>query len=157
MRLYIFSNLYISQIQHGIQGLHSMGEIMLKYPANSRAGKRFRTWLRDHKTVIILQAGYSSNLMAIEDALGDIASADPALPFASFREEGLENALTSVAVVVGEDSYNPSGSPGKDGDCLRIEQLLEEFDGEGVAAAQFGRHYSPEVRLAALCRRFPLA
>lgn len=158
MRLYVFSNMYLSPIQHGIQGLHSMGEMVLKYPTSSKPGKRFRTWLRDHKTVIVLKGGYSSVLSCIDDALSEIASADPGLPFAFFREEGLEDAITSVSVVVGEASYNPSGNIEEEyGDSFLIKQLLEQFDGDSVAAAQFGRHYSPEVRLAALCKGFPLA
>ena len=105
MRLYVFSNMYLSPIQHGIQGLHAMGEMTLKYSTSSRPGKRFRKWLKDHKTVIVLKSGYSSTLSEIECALAEIALDDPSVPFASFREEGLENALTSVAVVLNEGSY----------------------------------------------------
>ena len=154
MRLYVFSNMYLSPIQHGIQGLHAMGEMVLKYPAASRGGKRFRKWLGEHKTVIVLNAGYSSVLGDIHQILGEISKDDPGVAFASFREEGLEDALTSVAVVVEEKSYCPVAGGESE---AQIVELLEQFDGNGLDAARFGRNFPAYARLGALCKSFRLA
>lgn len=172
MRLYFFGNHYISSMQHGIQGLHSFGEIVLKLLEADRASAKkgfdvLARFLREHKTTIFLNGGYADTLEAVHQRLEEIAQSwDPATPgapvllHAKFHEEkaSLNGALTSVAVLVPECSYFDSRTPGR---AQQRSELRARMEAEGItdtfeAAGAVGLFTSAE-RLAFLCMSFPLA
>lgn len=172
MRLYFFSNHYISATQHGIQGIHSFGEIVLDLlnADRQRAQLGFgvlRDFLSVEKTVIILNGGYASSLEAIHQRLGEIADSwnagtegMPVLLHAKFHEEqaALNGALTSVAVLVPECSYFDARVPGRAQARVALRAKMEEhgfFDTFEASGAK--DVFSPEERLALVCMSFPLA
>lgn len=114
MRLYLFNNMYISAIQNGIQGIHVLGEMLVKYAPGTREHDTVTQWARDHKTVVILKGGYAETLEKIHDALKGIARDwvpdGSALAFAWFHEEqaAMNGCLTSVGAVVPEECYPTS-------------------------------------------------
>lgn len=173
MRMYFFSNLYISSIQHGIQGMHSFGEMVLEYALdperpNAEAERQIlRTFLRDHKTAIVLNGGYASTLAEIHQRLGEIAEDWPAtnplagcLLYAKFHEEeaALNGALTSVAAIVPACSYFDSKVPGRAEARTALRLKMTEAGYMDCLEAAFARNvFTPEERLALLCMAFPLA
>lgn len=173
MRLYFFSNLYISSIQHGIQGVHSFGEMVLEYALdpdrpNAEAEREvLRTFLRDHKTTIVLNGGYASTLAEIHQRLGEIAQDWPAtnplastLLYGKFHEEeaALNGALTSVAAIVPECSYFDSKIPERGEARMALRLKMTEAGYTDYFEASAARNvFTPEERLALLCMAFPLA
>lgn len=108
MRFYSFTNLYTSGIHAGIQTAHAVHEMFSKY--NARRGDDAQTlekaevmddWMQNHKTIIVLNGGYQSNLQRIYRELTNI-SAELSLPIIKWHEskEALNGALTSVAIIV---------------------------------------------------------
>lgn len=172
MRLYFFSNLYISPMQHGIQGIHSLGKLMMEFalgdhPRKDEAGQVLHSYFQDHGTVIVLNGGYASTLQEIHDRLGDIAADWPAnipnmglLMHAKFHEEeaALAGALTSVAVLVPECSYFDGRTPGRDEAKQALRLKVSEAGYTDYFEASAARNvFSPEERLALLAMSFPLA
>ena len=116
MRGYFFGNMYLSSIQQGIQAKHCGDEMVVKYaPRLNNEGlweatdidryNQLLAYLTDHKTVICLNAGYSSTLHEIYAALND---AENPYPFNKFHEseEALDGALTCVGIVVPDAIYD---------------------------------------------------
>lgn len=104
MRLYAFQNMYLSGVQAGIQTQHSTVQLFVKYQPNMEPDPRTELlyeWATNHETTIILNGGDHENLACIYEVLADLDT----LPFAAFREEGVNNSLTNVCVVVPEDMY----------------------------------------------------
>ena len=166
MRLYFFSNMYLSSIQHGAQGVHSFGQIVSEFEPGTAEDATMRTWLKDYKSLVFLNAGYASVLQKVYSRLEEIASHwDPdatqckALPFAKFHEEedALGGALTSVAVIVPEDCY---GSPRVRDSYLKLRDLQERARMEGFDAIEDegeGSGFTHVERLTLLCARFGTA
>lgn len=106
MRLYTFNNMYLSSIQHGIQSAHVVHELFLNYadPNGSPSNKMLWDWANNHKTMIVTNGGYQSNLRSIAKTLERV---DNPYPFASFYEESdsLNGCLTSVGVVLPVEVY----------------------------------------------------
>lgn len=114
MRSYFFGNMYLSSIQQGIQAKHCGDEMVVKYGPRLRDGLweadevdqyiQLLTYLDEHKTVICLNAGYSSTLHEIFARFED---AENPYPFAKFHEseEALDGALTCVGIVVPDAIY----------------------------------------------------
>lgn len=105
MRAYYWGNYYLSSIQQGIQALHTTAEMFVKYmelaPCDSEwepQNAMLAEWANNHKTVVICNGGDSHDLEAIRD---QIASQED-YPWAVFIEEGVQDALTCVGVVVDE-------------------------------------------------------
>lgn len=112
MRAYFFGNLYISQIQHGIQGSHIVTKLFRSnqndlFPANPDMEFNLHSWADYGVTKIFLQAGFQRNLEIIYDAISYIAPRLD-LPYVKFHEEedALNGALTSVGIVVPTEIYN---------------------------------------------------
>ena len=113
-RAYFFGNMYLSSIQQGIQAKHCGDEMVVKYAPTLRNGEweapdvgkyqQLHDYLDNHKTVICLNAGYSSTLHEIYKELTDF---DNPYPFAKFHEseEALDGALTCVGIVVPDAIY----------------------------------------------------
>lgn len=98
MRLYTFTNMYLSDIQKGIQTAHLVHELMLGKSDDSMTVE----WATNHKTIIVLNGGFSSNLDALMNVLGQTG-----YEVAEFTEsqEALGGALTVVGVVLPEKIY----------------------------------------------------
>jgi len=113
MRLYFFNLMYLNGIHNGIQAMHSAQEIEDLYPENSPEGRAYRDWRRNHKTVIITNAGYVKVLYEIYELLGELAKdwtpvdGVDGLAFAKFHEseEAASGLLTSIAVTVPPSCY----------------------------------------------------
>lgn len=103
MRAYFFGNMYLSSIQQGIQAAHVTAELFMK--SHSEEGNMFLLdWANNHKTMILLNAGYSEELRRLIEFFD---SQDNPYPWASFNEgqDALDGALTCVGIVVPESIY----------------------------------------------------
>ena len=107
MRAYFFTNMYLSSIQQGIQPLHVISEMFVKYVGPDPGQEYFilDKWARDHKTVICLNAGYSEEIGIL---MRFFSHPDNPFPWASFNEgkDALDGALTSVGIILPEEIYN---------------------------------------------------
>lgn len=101
MRAYFFCNMYLSSIQQGIQSAHALHEMFVKYPDTSND---LWTWARGHKTMIVLNGGYSES---IRDLLNFFDDPENDFPYASFSEgfDALDGALTCACIVLPERIY----------------------------------------------------
>jgi hypothetical protein len=110
MRAYFFGNMYLSSIQQGIQALHCTSEMFVKYqlpPDDSLmfdVSDHLYDWAREHKTVVLLNAGYSSTIRDIQAFMMDN---DNHYPWAVFHEgdDALDGALTCLGIVLPEKIY----------------------------------------------------
>lgn len=103
MRLYCFTNMYLSSIQNGIQPLHATVEMFLKYHNQASIQHRLLyDWANFHKTVIVLNGGPTENFFDIDEVVSQTE-----YPYASFYEPGLSGALTCICVVVPTKIYEP--------------------------------------------------
>lgn len=115
MRCYHLNNFYLGGIHAGIQSAHAQHELMLKYvdPSNPTikspyAAPQIQTyldWARDHKTIIVLNAGAQKELQSWVEFLTPLTHP---YAWAQFHEEegALNGALTNVALVLPERIYN---------------------------------------------------
>ncbi len=105
MRAYFFGNLYLSSIQQGIQALHTTAEMFLNDP-NS---EDLREWADNHKTVILLNAGYSQT---IHDIAEGFAADENPFTWAMFHEsaEALGAAVTCVGIILPEGIYEAAAA-----------------------------------------------
>lgn len=108
MRAYFFTNFYLSSIQQGIQPAHCMADMFIKYKNSEISCKEHETlytWATYHKTMICLNGGTSVDLAELWKQIADIAQILN-LPCGTFNEdEGLNEALTCVGIVVPEEIY----------------------------------------------------
>lgn len=101
MRMYFFVMYNLSGIQKGIQAGHAALEYILKYGLD--VDPRVLPFIRDHKTFIILDGGSSRNMLDRMLELDELG-----LPYAEFREPDLNDSVSAIAFIVGEDDYAPS-------------------------------------------------
>lgn len=108
MRGYFITNMYLSPIQCGIQAAHCIHDMFVSYvvdhsPARE-AADNLKQWASDHKTMIVLNGGASSDLESLYTTIDFAAKQHKAneapFPYGTFREEGLEGALTCVGVIL---------------------------------------------------------
>ena len=106
MRAYFFGNMYLSSIQQGIQAAHVVHEMFNRYPdANGTGATEYLwDWSNDHKTMILLNAGYGENIHALVEIF---AKAGNPYPWAVFHEakESLDGAVTSAGIILPEKIY----------------------------------------------------
>ena len=113
MRAYFLGNFYLSSIQQGIQAAHCMVELFTKYPApnddfESEESKEICTvlwdWAQDHKTMILLNGGNSTELYGIRY---HFEQEENPYPFAMFEEsvDALSGAVTCVGIILPEKIY----------------------------------------------------
>lgn len=105
MRYYGFGNMYLSSLQQGLQNAHVMHELFTKYEGNR--GSQWNTlslWAEDHKTMILLNAGYGENIHALVERFNKFENP---YPWADFHEaeESLDGAITCVGIVLPEKIY----------------------------------------------------
>ncbi len=115
MRLYCWGNMYMSSIQQGIQSLHCLSEMYVKYTPLIDAwdgGKSLWDWAQNHKTVIVLNAGEMSALEKVEDLMSEVANP---YPWALWREskDAINGALTNVGVILPERMYKAASEKKK--------------------------------------------
>lgn len=100
MRLYSFTNSYLSSLQRGLKTVHVVAELFRKYPQGYNSSSLgLYDWAINYKTIIIKNGGNNVNMEAIEGMLKDPRNQHP---WASFREDSssLDGLLTAVAVVL---------------------------------------------------------
>lgn len=98
-RAYFFTNMYISDIQRGIQTAHCTSALHMKYPVN----KLLSIWANVDKTMIVLNGGYSSHLKDLCRLFDDQTK----YPWAYFKESqaALDGALTCVGIILPDHIY----------------------------------------------------
>jgi len=112
MRLYTFTNFYLSSIQQGIQPLHVTSELFVKYPNELRTQSSvypdaiLQEWAKNHKTVVCLNGGNNADLNEIWVKLNSFGLTLN-LPFAKFHEDeqSLGGVVTSMGIVVPTEIY----------------------------------------------------
>lgn len=110
MRLYTFTNFYLSSIQQGIQPLHLVGNMAVRYHSGmhsaSIAAERFFEWAEFHKTVICLNGGAHEHIATTFNELQFFEQALH-LPVGDFHEDqmSLGGIRTCCGIVVPADIY----------------------------------------------------
>lgn len=108
MRAYFFGNMYLSSIQQGIQALHVVSDMFVKYqshqPEFTETKNMLYEWAEDHKTVVLLNAGYSESIRELIEFFNHPANP---YPFCEFYEDGaaLDGALTSIGIILPKKIY----------------------------------------------------
>lgn len=117
LRLYTFTNFYLSSIQAGIQTAHVVGELFNRYSHDDEEAEAFEMlveWNFKHKTIIVLSAGANEDLYNIKAFLkagglpGYTLDDDTVLPYAWFHEDerSLGGILTCVGIVLPAPIFN---------------------------------------------------
>lgn len=111
MRAYFLCNMYLSGVQCGIQSAHVVHELFTKYNRKEDPGhEALWLWAEEHKTMILLNGGYQSELQNFYDSLLRQAQLDGhnMYPYACFHEEeaALNGALTCVGIILPEPIYD---------------------------------------------------
>lgn len=106
MRAYFWGNMYLSQIQQGIQTAHCLADMYEKYRNDSHMSEWISLWAQDHKTMILLNGGFSEYLRELVRFFSE--EGQNAYPWAQFHEapEALDNALTCVGIILPSIIYN---------------------------------------------------
>jgi hypothetical protein len=117
MRAYFFNNYYVGGIRAGIQAAHAMDQMWLQFveallrgtlPALERSRlEMLCEFSRNHKTFILLHAGDHADL---NDLANFFAADENPYPWARFSEPGLNDAITSVAIVIPERLYDEAST-----------------------------------------------
>lgn len=106
MRAYFFGNMYLSSIQQGIQSAHVLAEMYNKYVFPDGCQEYFilENWAKEHKTMVLLNAGYSEEIHSL---VSFFDTKDNPLPWAKFHEgkDALDGALTCVGIILPEEFY----------------------------------------------------
>lgn len=104
-RLYTFTHVYMSAIQHGIQSGHLAAQ-MTANSIDTLDEANMLAWASVDKTMIVLRGGNSASLAAIAIELSRLASALD-LPTDVFREDeqSMEGMLTVVGILVPMDIW----------------------------------------------------
>lgn len=92
LRLYCLVPYNLSEIQKGIQSLHAAVELSVKGDIN------YYEWAKEHKTVIILNAGTTGKGSSMTQHLENLTKLNVSL--ATFCEPDLNDAMTSIAFIV---------------------------------------------------------
>ncbi len=98
MKLYFLNNMYCQSTQAGIQALHA-GIRLVKEYENSDLSYMISDWYNNHETVVILNAGNSTDLDYYLKLLTSINTDEESIPYSYFTEPGLNDSITSVAVL----------------------------------------------------------
>jgi hypothetical protein len=111
MRLYSFTNYYLSPLQLGLQTAHVVGELTVPATNTDRKHRVATEWALFHKTIVILNGGNSASLDDLHKRLELLGNALQ-LPTAIFREDlqSLNGATTAVGIVVPAHVYDYAAS-----------------------------------------------
>jgi len=108
MRAYFFGNLYLSSIQQGIQSTHVVSDMFVKYKTISEDSDPKQImlweWAQNHKTVILLNGGFSKTL---HEMIGFFDDEENPYPWTEFHEgkEALDGVLTDVGIILPQKIY----------------------------------------------------
>lgn len=104
MRLYSFTNYYLSPLQQGLQTAHLVAEMSVDSQHNE--WKIYELWAVNHKTIIIKNGGNSGELDDLYVLLVEYGKIFD-LPCAKFKEDGssLNYATTAVGIIIPEEFY----------------------------------------------------
>lgn len=123
-RAYFFGNMYLSSIQQGIQAAHVLSNMFIKYQpivtddceyVPSDELRMLNNWASEHKTMILLNGGYSET---IRDLYMFFTNNENSYPFDYFTESGpaLDGALTCTGIILPEKIYEAAAIiRGRDG------------------------------------------
>ena len=137
MRLYSITNMYLSSIQQGIQTQHSTVELFIKYriPAGTtgivngatKPLAKIETWADLHKTTIVLNGGMHHNLVELLELMEGMVKEKgwDHIPFAPFYEPGLNNALTSISIIMNEQ-------------CIEFMSQIRDTDAQSIERENIG-------------------
>jgi hypothetical protein len=111
LRLYTFCNMYLSQIQQGIQSAHVLGDMAVKYnkARSSPLATLFWDWAENHKTMIVCNGGANQDIEEMYSLLAAVSSKSLfGLPYASFNEDvmSLGGVMTGCGIILPEDLYD---------------------------------------------------
>ena len=139
MKLYLLTNMYMGGTHPGIQGVHSAIELVTKYTYDGRSFPELEQqvieYTEQHKTVVMLRSGMDHTALQelvynLDQLHGAVSFARtrmeeyqpdfPLLPFAEFKEPGLNNSITSVAVLCTSEMVNDMAE-------LRKGELTERY------------------------------
>lgn len=108
MRFYGFGNYYLSSLQQGLQAAHCVADMFMKYEYSEDDVLLRRNvlleWARQHKTMVLLNGGNSSELHDLYNFLNDYNNPYPYVRFYE-DEQSLNCALTYVGVILPEKIY----------------------------------------------------
>lgn len=131
MRLYTFTNFYLSSIQQGIQPAHLISNLFIRYAnqQNSDAAKLY-DWATHHKTMICLNGGNAASIKQLYEALVQIGEYLN-LPVDCFCEdvESLNGTMTCCGIVVPEKIYVTAEAFRKD------SSLQDQYQISGLVSA----------------------
>lgn len=108
LRMYSFTNFYLSSIQQGIQTGHAAVELFVKYSLYGKTtadiiGEQQREtlydWATNWKTFICLNGGDAAGVEEMFDFLNDQRHAFPFAPFLE-SEQALDGVMTTVTVIL---------------------------------------------------------
>ena len=158
MRLYSFVNYYLSPLQHGLQTAHCVSEMSRLYKVNTQQVATYIEWAEKHKTIIICNGGNVEMLEDLHLRLVDLAE-NFDLPVVKFYEDeqSLNNALTSVAIILPEWVYDAKffkGTTGPDYWVWNHEHLNTDVDMPNAMRFVDG---SKQFALISLVKSFRLA
>ncbi len=107
MRFYSFSNMYLSSLQVGLQSGHVVADMFVKYqnPGVDPKADELLDWAENHKTMILLNGGYSEILRNLIEFFDN---SENSYPWGSFHEgkDALDGALTCVGIILPEKIYD---------------------------------------------------
>jgi hypothetical protein len=135
MKLFSFTNMYLSGLQAGLQTAHAVAALFRKYPhtigyeadigncciPGSLECDHLIDWADNFQTIIILNGGSSEELSDLSVFL----SHQNEYPYVQYREseEAANNLLTCVAIVVPEKLCVSSNKP----ISIGAEDMLKEY------------------------------
>ena len=90
-RMYILVPYNLSPIQQGIQALHAVAELSIKRPNN-----KYHEWVREYKTVIILNAGTTGENSSMENHRINLDKLN--VNYSTFREPDLKDWYQSCKI-----------------------------------------------------------
>ena len=126
LRMYFFVPYNIMPIQQGIQAGHCAEQYALKY----NIMPQWQEYVQDHKTWIILNGGTTNNTSSVTknlrgslNVIGDTLQKEE-IPYASFYEPDLNDALTAVCFLADEKVYDMENYPMYDEYCSREKERM---------------------------------
>lgn len=107
MKLYALTNMYCMGIQAGIQCQHSTAQMMFKYLSDPREqpelSKIVSTWATEYNTTVVVNAGDHEKLKHI---LENFLEHQTIIPYAEFKEPGINNSYSSISLICTEQMVN---------------------------------------------------
>ena len=160
MRCYHLNNMYMSSIQQGIQSAHAQMELFVKYQNPTTQKAMLYDWAAEHKTMIVLNGGFLSDMIAAYEFMDTDENPYPYVKFHE-SEEALGGILTNIAIVLPEKSYKLSEFLRNRFVDMQLKldpKLPEETAAKVLESLQsFGKYTQYEVDLAAMMNNFRLA